>query len=36
MDRADYVILGMLGLDWRTGYEIKSLMNISTHFFWAA
>ncbi len=30
------VILGMLQLGKRTGYEIKSLVDISTRFFWAA
>jgi PadR family transcriptional regulator AphA len=30
------VILGMLELGPRTGYEIKSLVDISTRFFWAA
>src|SRR3954470_7566010 len=31
-----YVILGMLRLGKRTGYEIKSLVDVSTRFFWAA
>src|SRR5436190_22940597 len=31
-----YVILGMLRLGQRTGYEIKSLVDVSTRFFWAA
>src|SRR3954454_8344082 len=31
-----YVILGMLALGKRTGYEIKSLVDVSTRFFWAA
>ncbi len=31
-----YVILGMLRLGRRTGYEIKSLVDVSTRFFWAA
>src|SRR5436190_2142614 len=31
-----YVILGMLALGRQTGYEIKSLVDISTRFFWAA
>jgi PadR family transcriptional regulator AphA len=31
-----YVILGMLSLGKRTGYEIKSLVDVSTRFFWAA
>jgi DNA-binding PadR family transcriptional regulator len=30
------VILGMLKLGRRTGYEIKSLVDVSTRFFWAA
>ena len=30
------VILGMLRLGRRTGYEIKSLVDVSTRFFWAA
>jgi PadR family transcriptional regulator, regulatory protein AphA len=30
------VILGMLSLGRRTGYEIKSLVDVSTRFFWAA
>jgi DNA-binding PadR family transcriptional regulator len=31
-----YVILGMLALGKRTGYEIKALVDVSTRFFWAA
>ena len=31
-----YVILGMLSFGPRTGYEIKSLVDVSTRFFWAA
>src|SRR5213595_1653271 len=31
-----YVILGMLALGRQTGYEIKSLVDVSTRFFWAA
>ena len=31
-----YVILGMLTLGKRTGYEIKGLVDVSTRFFWAA
>ena len=31
-----YVILGMLRLGKRTGYEIKQLVDDSTRFFWAA
>lgn len=30
------MILGMLKLGRRTGYEIKSLVDVSTRFFWAA
>jgi PadR family transcriptional regulator, regulatory protein AphA len=31
-----YVILGMLSFGKKTGYEIKSLVDVSTRFFWAA
>ena len=31
-----YVILGMLGLGARTGYDIKRIVDQSTRFFWAA
>jgi PadR family transcriptional regulator AphA len=31
-----YVILGMLGLGARTGYDVKSFVDQSTRFFWAA
>jgi DNA-binding PadR family transcriptional regulator len=31
-----YVILGMLGLGARTGYDIKGIVDNSTRFFWAA
>ena len=31
-----YVILGMLNLAPRSGYEIKALVDESTRFFWAA
>jgi len=31
-----YVILGMLGLGARTGYDIKRVVDQSTRFFWAA
>jgi PadR family transcriptional regulator, regulatory protein AphA len=31
-----YVILGMLALDVRTGYDIKASVDQSTRFFWAA
>jgi DNA-binding PadR family transcriptional regulator len=34
--KTSYVILGMLKLGRRTGYEIKSLVDVSTRFFWAA
>jgi PadR family transcriptional regulator, regulatory protein AphA len=30
------VVLGMLGLGKRTGYDIKQLVDVSTRFFWAA
>jgi PadR family transcriptional regulator AphA len=36
LGRTAYVILGMLKLGRRTGYEIKSLVDVSTRFFWAA
>ena len=36
MSKTSYVILGMLELGRRTGYEIKSLVDVSTRFFWAA
>jgi PadR family transcriptional regulator, regulatory protein AphA len=36
LNKTSYVILGMLKLGRRTGYEIKSLVDISTRFFWAA
>ena len=36
LSKTAYVILGMLQLGRRTGYEIKSLVDISTRFFWAA
>src|SRR4051794_20857784 len=36
LSKTAYVILGMLKLGRRTGYEIKSLVDISTRFFWAA
>jgi PadR family transcriptional regulator AphA len=36
LSKTSYVILGMLGLGRRTGYEIKSLVDVSTRFFWAA
>lgn len=31
-----YVILGMLGLGARTGYDVKGIVDHSTRFFWAA
>jgi PadR family transcriptional regulator AphA len=36
LGKTSYVVLGMLRLGRRTGYEIKSLVDISTRFFWAA
>ena len=36
LSKTAYVILGMLALGQRTGYEIKSLVDVSTRFFWAA
>jgi PadR family transcriptional regulator, regulatory protein AphA len=36
LSKTSYVILGMLKLGKRTGYEIKSLVDVSTRFFWAA
>jgi PadR family transcriptional regulator, regulatory protein AphA len=36
LSRTAYVILGMLKLGRRTGYEIKALVDVSTRFFWAA
>ena len=36
LGKTSYVILGMLKLGKRTGYEIKSLVDVSTRFFWAA
>jgi PadR family transcriptional regulator AphA len=36
LTKTSYVILGMLKLGRRTGYEIKSLVDVSTRFFWAA
>ena len=36
LSKTSYVVLGMLRLGRRTGYEIKSLVDISTRFFWAA
>ena len=36
LNGTSYVILGMLKLGRRTGYEIKQLVDVSTRFFWAA
>jgi PadR family transcriptional regulator, regulatory protein AphA len=36
LGKTAYVILGMLRLGRRTGYEIKSLLDVSVRFFWAA
>src|SRR5512144_2499665 len=36
LNPTSYVILGMLGLRPMCGYEIKSLVDKSTRFFWAA
>ena len=36
LGKTAYVILGMLKLGRRTGYEITSLVDVSTRFFWAA
>ena len=36
LGKTAYVVLGMLRLGRRTGYEIKSLVDVSTRFFWAA
>ena len=36
LTKTSYVILGMLRLGQRTGYEIKALVDVSTRFFWAA
>ena len=36
LGKTAYVILGMLKLGRRTGYEIKALVDVSTRFFWAA
>lgn len=34
--KTSYVVLGMLRMGLRTGYEIKQLVDVSTRFFWAA
>jgi PadR family transcriptional regulator, regulatory protein AphA len=36
LGKTSYVILGMLTFGPKTGYEIKSLVDVSTRFFWAA
>ena len=36
VSKTSFVILGMLRLGRRTGYEIKALVDVSTRFFWAA
>jgi DNA-binding PadR family transcriptional regulator len=36
LSKTAYVILGVLKLGRRTGYEIKSLVDVSIRFFWAA
>src|SRR6266540_4992064 len=36
LSKTSYVILGMLKLGRHTGYEMKSLVDVSTRFFWAA
>ena len=36
LSKTSYVILGMLRLGKRTGYDIKALVDVSTRFFWAA
>ena len=36
LSKTAYVVLGMLRLGKRTGYEIKSYVDMSTRFFWAA
>jgi PadR family transcriptional regulator, regulatory protein AphA len=36
LSKTSYVILGMIRLGRRTGYEIKQLVDVSTRFFWAA
>jgi DNA-binding PadR family transcriptional regulator len=36
LSKTAYVVLGMLRLGRRTGYEIKALVDVSTRFFWAA
>jgi PadR family transcriptional regulator, regulatory protein AphA len=36
LGKTSYLVLGMLHLGRRTGYEIKGLVDVSTRFFWAA
>lgn len=36
LGKTSYVVLGMLQLGKRTGYEIKQLADVSTRFFWAS
>jgi DNA-binding PadR family transcriptional regulator len=36
LSKTAYVVLGMLRLGKRTGYDIKALVDVSTRFFWAA
>jgi|SRR5919108_2096419 DNA-binding PadR family transcriptional regulator len=36
LTKTSYVILGMLALGMRTGYDIKALVDVSTRCFWAA
>jgi PadR family transcriptional regulator, regulatory protein AphA len=36
LTKTSYVVLGMLRMGKRTGYEIKQLVDVSTRFFWAA
>jgi PadR family transcriptional regulator, regulatory protein AphA len=36
LSKTSYVILGMLSKSPKTGYDIKSLVDVSTRFFWAA
>src|ERR1700739_1475850 len=34
LSHADYVVLGMVGLDARSGYDIKQTVELSIRFFW--
>jgi DNA-binding PadR family transcriptional regulator len=36
LTKSSYLILGMIKLGRRTGYEIKALVDVSARFFWAA